>query len=474
MPDASLSELSVLGSLMISGSSGDLRTVSSILTAVQSGYFSDDQNRAYFEAARALYREGAPIDPVTVLSKLGLDGDADARQHAAEIMSATPTAANWREYADALRGHAVLSQLQASAIALSQCKSIDECREYVAAIESAYHTGHSLRSKTLEQLFGEFAERQNPDAPIKPRYPIGIPAIDKRAKLSAGKFVIIGGLPSDGKTALALQWAVNAATVGAVGVFSLETDDETVGDRIVTATTGIDYDHIIDQRLTDLDWVRFADQLPLYARRNLRVFDESRLTVEQIEAASTIFGLHVIFVDYGQLIVTDSERGATRAELLARVSIALKQYAREHDVLTVVLLQLKEPRRYKGADGKMHTEAPTMEDLGETRQWMKDADVIFTLSRPDKADKDNPYIEGLSYDKHRYLKIAKNKEGKRGTATLFFDGLHQRFYVNGEQPGARNPSDRKKQSAGNPGQMAIGQTPPDGFTEVEDEGGLPF
>ena len=468
LSETSLAELSVLGSLMIASTQGDDRLVSEILAAVQSGDFADERNRTYFEAARSLYREGAPIDVVTVLSKLGLDRDPDARKRAAEIMEATPTTANWRQYADDLRTYAVLSKLQAEAIALTQCKTLEECREHVAAIESAFHTGHRIRSKTLEQLYAEFAERQSPEAKQKPRYPIGIPAIDSRAKLSAGKFVVIGGLPSDGKTALALQWALNAATVGAVGVFSLETDDETVGDRFVTNTTGIDYDHIVDQRLTDLDWVKFAEQMPLYARRNLRVFDESRLTVDQIEAAATIYGLNAIFVDYGQLIETDRDRGATRAELLARVSMALKQYARERDVLTVVLLQLKEPRKYKGADGKMHTEAPTMEDLGETRQWMKDADVIFTLSRPDKAKEDNPYAENLSYDKHRYLKIAKNKEGKRGTATLYFDGNHQKFYINGEQPEAKK---RKKEPVGNPGQQSLAFRELD---ENEEQEEMPF
>lgn len=464
----SLAESAVLGSLMISGLQGDDRTASEIISTVQSADFADETNRRYFEAARALYREGAPIDVVTVLAKLGLDGDADARARAAGIIEATPTAANWRQYADFLREHAVLLQIQASAIALTSAKTLDECREHVAAIESAFHAGHRIRSKTLEQLYVEFGERQMPDAAQKPRFPIGIQPIDSNAKLSAGKFVVIGGLPSDGKTALALQWALNAAAGAPVGVFSLETDDETVGDRIVTNTTGVDYDRIVDQRLTDLDWVAFAEKMPLYAKRSLRVFDESRLTVEQIAAVSTAYGLKVVFIDYGQLIETDHERGATRAEQLARVSIALKQFARVNDVMVVVLLQLKEPQKVKGADGKLHAVAPTMEDLGETRQWMKDADVILMLSRPDKAQDDNPYGEKLNHDKNRYLKIAKNKEGKRGRATLYFDGLHQRFYINGQQPEARRP--RKQEPAGNPGQQTID------LHEVDeaDEEAMPF
>ena len=180
-----------------------------------------------------------------------------------------------------------------------------------------------------------------------------------------------------------------------------------------------------------------------------------------------IYGHKVIFVDYGQLIQTDSERGVPRAEKLARVSQYLKIAARETDTLVVLLLQLKQPERYKTNDGCVRTLSPTMEDLGESRQWMKDADVIFILSRPDgsenSGDEDG---EKLSYDRHRYLKVAKNKEGKRGTMTLTFDGLHQSFYPKGQEPDARKPSDRKKQPAGHPGQIT--------FTEQQETGDEPF
>ena len=292
----------------------------------------------------------------------------------------------------------------------------------------------------------------------------GFSQIDHLAKLTGGKFVMIAGQPSDGKTALALQWALHTAAAASTGVFSLETDDETLTDRFVTHGFGIDYDHIVDQRLTDLDWVTFAEKLPLYARRNLRVFDESRLTADQIAAVSTAYGFKVVFIDYGQLIETDHERGVPRAEQLARVSQQLKIFARETDTLVVLLLQLKQPERYKTRQGKLKTIKPTMEDLGESRQWMKDADVIFILSRPDEndnVDEDNPYVEKLSYDKHRLLKIAKNKEGKRGTVTLYFDGLHQTFYINGQQPEARRPSHRKKRETGNPGQQTLAEIPED-------------
>lgn len=461
---AGFAERSVLGSLLIAGQTENSELVAKILAEVRSADFFDETNKHLFEAARALYREGAPIDPVTVLGKLGLDRDNAARAGVAKLLEDTPTTANWREYATLMHDNAVLAHLQAEAIALTQCRTLDDCREHVAAIESTFHAGHRISSKTLEQLYAEFAERQKPDAEIKARYPIGISRIDRKAKLSEGKLVCIGGLPSGGKTALAIQWGVETAKLAPTGIFSMETDDETVGDRIVTHTTQIDYEHIVDQHLTNRDWAIFADKMPLYARRNLRVFDESRLTVDQIAAISTAYGLKIVFIDYGQLIETDHDKNATRAEQLARVSIALKQFARSTNTLVVVLLQLKEPRKYKGADGKIKTAAPTMEDIGESRQWMKDADVMFIISRPDDTT-DNDYVEKLSYDKHRILKIAKNKEGHCGTVTLTFDGEHQTFYVKGTEPDAKSGKARDKEMVG---QQSLDELPD------EQEEGMPF
>lgn len=456
-------EQSVLGALLISASRDDRDTIAGILSTARGEDFLDETDQRLFEAARALYREGTPPDPVTVLGKLGLDKDTEARAYIAKLINETPTAANWREYATLAHDESVLAMIQGEAIRIANAPTLRECRESVAAIESAMRSGHRIRSKTLEELLIEFADRQAPDHRQKQRFPIGFPGIDHNAKLSEGKFVMLAGLPSDGKTALALQWALKCAASAPTGLFSLETDDETVGDRLVTHGIGIDYDKIVDQRLTDLDWVQFAEQMPLYAKRNLRVFDESRLTPDQIAAVSTAYGLKVVFVDYGQLIETDHERGVPRAEQLARVSIALKTFARETDTMVVVLLQLKELQRVKVKGGKFRTLAPTMEDIGETRQWSKDADVILILSRPDESQaestEDNPYVETLSYDKHRYLKIAKNKEGRRGTVTLYFDGKHQTFYVNGTQPEERRPENRKKQPVGNPGQQSLEALP---------------
>ena len=139
------------------------------------------------------------------------------------------------------------------------------------------------------------------------------------------------------------------------------------------------------------------------------------MTATEIQAATLAYGFRVIFVDYVQLITPETDHRATRHEQMADVSRSLHTFAQKHGVLVVELAQLSRPDKSSG------WREPDMHDLRETGQFEQDADIIYMLFRPNPKDTD------LDQDRHRILKVAKNKEGRRGKWPLFFDGGKQTF-----------------------------------------------
>ena len=82
-------QAAVLGSLLISP-----ELTGEVLTKVGPQDFLDPTCRRVFEAIRALFSAGKPIDPVTVRDKLGPPEGDDWSKALMYYMDVTPTAAN--------------------------------------------------------------------------------------------------------------------------------------------------------------------------------------------------------------------------------------------------------------------------------------------------------------------------------------------------------------------------------------------
>lgn len=472
MSDIARPEDTVVGSMLI-----DPDIVPDVLAAVNPEDFSNELNRGLFEAMRRLFLRGSRIDAVLALNELGRSEDKTAREYTAQLMELTPTSANWPEYAAAMHEHALLLRIHGVASDLYDAPTLDACREPAARLAALIAGRPSLRGQSLSELLIAFAERQGTQGK-KQFITTGLSELDGRTFLDGGDVLMIGGLPSDGKTAFALTIALHMAKTHKVGFFSLETSNEKLTDRIVSSGWQLDFDRIKAQTLVDADWVVFANRMPEYSERKLWLFEESSLTVDQIAAISGAYGFEVIFIDYVQLVETRHERGGNRATELAEVSRALKMWARSSRTLTVELAQRKQPdtrskKLKKNEDGELEEDEndgrANMFDLGESSAFTKDADVIFQLMRPRRTDHvagpDSPY---MNHDRTRILRVAKNKEGRTGIVKLAFDGKHQCFYILGQEPEARRPSDRKKPKQTRPtGQICFAE-------QADSEEEMPF
>ena len=437
-------ERAVIGSMLI-----DPEIVRDVLMAVSSKDFLNPANRLIFQTARALFQAGGSVDAVTIRDRIGPDYNG----YMIDLMNYTPTSANWREYAAMMHSQATLQRVRELADKLATAVTLEDCRPLCADLGQMLSDGRKTDAWTMREMLDDFFAAQDPDAPAPEYVSFGLPDVDEGAFAELGDVVMLGGYPSDGKTALALMMAYHMAAKYKVGFFSLETGKRKVRDRMVSHVAQISARDIKLRSLSEEDWAALAAKSADMAKRDLTVLQASGMTATEIQATSQAYGFQVIFIDYVQLVTPESDRRANRQEQMAGISMALHTFAQSSGTLVVELAQLSRQDRSGG------WREPDMHDLKESGQFEQDADMIFLLFRP------NPKDDELDQEKNRILKIAKNKEYKRGRWPLYFDANRQTFYVMADEGGAKII--RKSDTTGNrkktgkqtetPGQQRIGE-----------------
>ena len=391
-------QVAVIGSMMI-----DERCIGEVMEQASPELFSNDTLRHIFEVTRDLWLERKAVDPVIVCGELGSDSYAETL---AECMRVTPTAAYVLEYVEVMRKHARLAIYQdAARRILYECDSADAAAKVWDELGRVRMRAEKARCVPLQEAIGRYLDRMNDDTP--PDYlSFGIKQLDRLLHVGRGKFVILGADSSAGKTALALQFAYHFAECGKkVCFFSLETDAETLTDRLMAETqvADINLPRTKLKALTTADYKRATDAGIKSARVPLWLHDSAE-TVDEIRTWTVQEGFDVIVVDYLQLLSAEGEK---RWDIVTNISMQLHRMAQKLGVTVLALSQVTPSQ--KGA--KL-----TMDDLRECRQLKHDADVIMILERCEE------FANGRS------LTIAKNKDGKRNQGMkLSFDPEHMTF-----------------------------------------------
>lgn len=360
--------------------------------------------RTVFQAVRDLFQAGSVIDPVTVRNRLGPDYGDFLRQ----LMEVTPTAVNCGEYIALAKEQARLIQLQELAEKLKAAPTLEEAGRLVDRANALLCQRSNLQVLSLSSSIPDFLERHRNK---KTYLPWGFPSLDEALYCEGGDFVLLGGYPSAGKTALALQFAWRQSAEKRVGFFSLETTGFKLQDRAMSMITRVAFDRIKRNVLTEQDIGAIGGKARQIEQRKLDFVRGTSLTVTDIQAAALSRRYEIIYIDYVQLIQPLDRRG-NRAEQVGQISRDLHTMAQSTGITVVGLSQLS---RAEGNGGSV--KAPTMSSLRESGQLEQDADVILLLY---KEEPDHP-------QSRRACKVVKNKEGETFGTMLAFDGATQSF-----------------------------------------------
>lgn len=434
-------ELSVLGSMLI-----DPRCTGVVFEKLRAENFSDSTYKNIFSAVHGLFLENKPIDPVMVLGELGSENYAPVL---ADIMRLTPTAANVEEYAELVKEQSRLRQLQSFGWEITNARSYEDGLKILAKAEGLLTQSPGRKASTYTEMIGEYLDRQN--SPEPPNYiDWGIAPLN-RLKASPGHFIILAADSSVGKTAFALQLATNIARSGKrVGFFSYETSRMDAIDRILANTANVSLSKSKDRKLTNKDFATVVAEGAASERVPLTLIESGEYTIDELRAETLAGRYDIIFIDYLQLIPYDSRK--TRADEVASISRTLRSMAQRLGVTIFALSQVTLPEK----DSKGKRRRITWDDVAESKQIKKDANMVLTLDYEDPMKRWGP----------RILTVDKNKEGSLGQVRFGFDAEHMRFYLlkQNDQPA----EDAKSKPESIPGQQS--------FVELSEAqtGALPF
>ena len=422
-------ENSVLGSLFI-----EPKLTGRTISQLRDSDFLNGRARLMWQTICQLYSEGTVADPALVAGKLSSicpDIGSSIRDCMLEVI----TASNIWEYVAAVKEQGRLAQLQMCGFDLRNAGNMDEAQNILAKAQGLLVQKQRISRMDASEMLENF--RQRHQSGKKPEYlSWSIPKLDNGLYTEAGDFVILGGYPSAGKTALALRFAWHMAETKRVAFYSFETRTSKLADRLIATLAEIDLGAIKRNTVATYKWDRLRDMEDTIKRHQLTMVQAAGMTVQDIQADALENRYDVVFIDYLQLISTP--KVTNRVEAVTGISLGLHQIAQANNITIVALSQLRRPDTGKGTGVEA---APTMSSLRESGQLEQDADTIMLIYRERPEDPKS----------RRILKIAKNKEGEIGKIYLNFDGATQTFSADKEQ--ADNPDSRYRQMEWRPGQF---------------------
>jgi replicative DNA helicase len=438
-------EKSMLGAMMLSADAASIG-----LGLVHQDDFYRQAHARVYAAVEHLFSRGEPIDVVTIAARLEASGELEqvgGKGYLLDIVNTVPIAGNVAQYASIVKRTSMLRRLiqAATHIAALGYEAPDDVDEVVEEAEKAIFEITNERVEAtfqpIEELLAdgwrkleELYDRQEHLTGIT----TGFTELDRvLAGMHRGDLLILAARPSVGKTAFALNVAVNAAKTGVpVGIFSLEMSSEQLVMRMLATESRVDGQLLRTGRLGDEHWPLLMNAMGRLDKCDLHVDDTAGLSVLQLRAKARRLlrgkpgGL--IVVDYLQLMQPQGRRSENRQVEIAEISRGLKILAKELDVPVLALSQLSR------AIEQRTDKRPVLSDLRESGAIEQDADVVMFIHRETRwgADED-PGDSGSGKMPAKGVAeiiVAKHRNGPTGVAQLVYHEPYMKFAEGAKRP----------------------------------------
>ena len=372
-----------------------------------------------------------PIDITTVTNALeekNLLNQVGGVAYLTELVNVVPTAANVEQYIKIiedkyLRRNLIEAGTEITSLGFSSPDDIgDVLDEAEKKIFDVVKNRRGSEFKTIQDVLFKAQADLEKLSSMKNEItgvPTGYYDIDKLTSgFHENELIIIAARPAMGKTAFALNMAVNMAINAkkSVALFNMEMGAEQLITRMLSSVGQIESSKLRTGKLEHNDWKRVNEAISRLADTKIFIDDTPGMTVSEMRAkcrrlANSEDGLDIVIIDYLQLISGSARYAGQRQQEVSEISRSLKTMAMELNIPVVALAQLS--RSVEGREDKR----PLLSDLRESGSIEQDADIVAFLYRDDYYNKESAIDEDTS--KSEFI-IAKHRNGPTATVNMIF------------------------------------------------------
>jgi replicative DNA helicase len=437
LPTADDAERSVLGGILL-----DNRGIDDVLEVLKPQDFYRQAHRKVFEAMATLGARTEPIDRVSVkaeLERAGVFASIGGDPFVDLLDKVVPAASNLVYYARIVADAALRRRVieTAQAIAAEGYEREGTAKEFAERAEAKLFDAAATTKQigfvsaasqlvALEKLIT--ASYEKPGAITGA--PSGMAALDElTCGYQGGDLVVIGGRPSMGKSAIALDAARATARAtaeqggGTVAFFSLEMPTMQQMLRLAAVEGKVNLSSLRNGKLTEPEWGKLAVGFGLIGALAIE-FDDKATSLSEIRASSrrlasrqagTDKPLRMVVVDYLQLMDHGQQEFEREDQAIGRTTKGLKALAKQLQIPVLLLSQLS--RRVEERPDKR----PRPSDLRESGNIEQDSDLILFPYRGEVyGDKACP--EGTAE-----IIVGKQRMGPTGMAKVAFVKTYASF-----------------------------------------------
>ena len=422
-------ERSVLGAVML-----DRDALFDVMEVLNPEDFYSEIHSEIFEAVRDLHRRAEPVDSVTVKDelqkkkKLSMVGGP---AYIASLSAEVPSTSNAVSYARIIREKSILRKLIRASDEIME-EGYSSKREAQNLLDSAeqkiLNISRSMQGSDYIQLKDVLWTNMEEIDAIETRgggitgLTTGFADLDEKTSgLHKSDLVIVAARPGMGKTAFALNVAMNSAlkAEASVLIFSMEMPREQISMRILSIESRVPLTKLREGDLEREDWEYLNVAVDRLSKAGIFIDDTPNISVMEMKNKCRRLradrGLDLVIVDYLQLMSLQGHTDSRQMEI-STISRMLKQLAREMECPVIVLSQLSR------AVEQRQDKRPMLSDLRESGAIEQDADIVMFLYRDE-------YYNNEETEKPNTceVNIAKHRNGPTARVDLAWLGKYTKF-----------------------------------------------